>query len=80
MQAVENLKQMRSLPQAGCHPLSENRAGQWAVNVQYPYRLIFEPANDPAPKLPDGGIDEERITVVRILDAHYDYHHNKTKR
>jgi proteic killer suppression protein len=74
IKAADNVKQLRSLPQTGCHQLSGNRAGQWAVNVQHPYRLIFEPANDPTPKLPDGGIDEERITAVRILGVHVDYH------
>ncbi len=80
IKAMESLKQLRSLPQARCHPLSEDKAGQWAVNVQEPYRMIFELANIPIPRLPDGGIDEARITVVNILDAHFDYHRGKKKR
>lgn len=70
---AENLKDLMTLPQANCHPLKGNREGQFAVNVEHPFRLIFEPANEPLPGLNDGGLDLTRITFVRILEVK-DYH------
>ena len=73
LRAVEVLADMRTLPQAHCHVLKEDRKGQFAVDLDHPYRLIFEPANQPVPKLPDGGIDWDRVTAVKILEI-TDYH------
>ena len=55
LQAADVLEVMRHLPQVGCHELSGDREGQLAVNVQYPFRLIFEPADNPVPRKEDGG-------------------------
>jgi proteic killer suppression protein len=44
-----------------------------AVYLDGPWRLIFEPANDPVPKKPDGGLDWTQVTVIRILEVR-DYH------
>jgi plasmid maintenance system killer protein len=70
---AKNLEAMRGAPQARCHELKGNRAGTLAVDLQHPYRLIFEPANDPIPKKADGGLDWTTVTIVRIL-AVEDYH------
>jgi len=64
---------MSTLPPARCHPLQGDRAGEFAVDVHQPYRLIFEPANDPIPKKEDGSIDLKKITRIRILEVE-DYH------
>lgn len=37
------------------------------MDLVHPYRLIFEPANEPAPLLSDGGLDWDRVTAVRII-------------
>jgi proteic killer suppression protein len=47
--------------------------GQFALDLWGPYRLIFEPANDPVPKSTDRGVDREQVTEVRILEI-VDYH------
>ena len=73
LHAVEVLANMRALPHARCHALKEDRKGQFAVDLDHPYRLIFEPANRPVPKLPDGGIDWGRVTAVKVLEI-TDYH------
>ncbi len=57
LEDVENLEEIRSLPQTRCHELKGNRAGMLAVDLDHPYRLIFEPANDPVPRKSDGGLD-----------------------
>ena len=72
-EAARNLEAIRRIPQTRCHELVGNRAGTLAVDLGHPYRLIFEPANDPIPKKPEGGLDWTAVTVVRIL-AVEDYH------
>jgi plasmid maintenance system killer protein len=71
--AADNLEIMRSLPQVRCHELKGNREGTLAVNLDHPYRLIFEPANDPIPRKPDGGLNWTAVTAIRVL-AIEDYH------
>lgn len=55
------------------HKLSGTREGQFAVDLKHPWRLIFEPANDPLPRLDDGSLDLAAVTKVKILDV-TDYH------
>jgi plasmid maintenance system killer protein len=71
--AAENLEILRSLPQARCHELKGNRGGTLAVDLAHPYRLIFEPANNPIPRKSDGGLDWTRVTEIRVLTVE-DYH------
>jgi plasmid maintenance system killer protein len=73
LRAAENLEVMRYLPQVRCHELKGNREDTLAIDIGHPYRLIFEPANDPIPRRADGGLDWARVTVIRIL-AVEDYH------
>jgi proteic killer suppression protein len=53
--------------------LKGNRQGQFAVDVVHPYRLIFEPANDPIPRKDDRGFDWTKITAIRVI-AVENYH------
>jgi plasmid maintenance system killer protein len=71
--AAENLEVLRSLPQLKCHELKGDRKGTLAVNLDQPYRLIFEPAHDPVPSKPDGGLDWTSVTAIRVLSVE-DYH------
>ena len=73
MRAAPTLAVLRSLPQAKAHELTNDRKGQLAVSLKQPQRLIFEPAHDPVPTKPDGGLDWEKVTIVRILEV-VDYH------
>ncbi|MEI8305495.1 MAG: hypothetical protein WCF99_00385 [Chloroflexales bacterium] len=72
LRAADNLEVMRTLP-GRCHELKYDRVGQLAIDVRHPYRLIFEPANEPTPRKDDGGLDWSRVTSVRILEVE-DYH------
>lgn len=58
---------------ARCHELVADRAGQFAVSVKDPYRLIFEPAGTPVPRTRDGGIDRSKVTKIAIIGV-VDYH------
>lgn len=71
--AAENLEIVRLLPQAKCHELKGDREGTLAVNLDHPYRLTFEPANDPIPRKSDSGLDWKRVTAIRVLTVE-DYH------
>jgi len=53
---------------ARCHELTGDRKGQLSVDLKHPYRLIFEPNNDPRPSKPDGGLDWAMVSAVRILE------------
>ena len=55
------------------HLLKGKRTNQYAVDLVHPYRLIFEPGHTPPPRRDDGGLDTDRITVVRISEV-ADYH------
>lgn len=71
--AASNLEMMKKLPGAKCHELTGNLKGKLAVNLDQPYRLIFEPANDPVPRKADGGLDWTQVTEINITDI-LDYH------
>ena len=67
IRAADSLQVLGKLPQVRCHEMKADRAGQTSVDLKHPYRLLFEPAHQPVPRKPDGGLDWARIIVVRIL-------------
>ena len=61
------------------HPLSENRAGQWACSMEQPSRLVYEPIipaelTDRKEQLELSALKD--LTVLEIID----YHEKKNKR
>jgi len=70
---VETLHDMRRLPQARCHELTEDRKGQLAVDLKHPRRLIIEPNHSPPPSKPDGGLDWKEVTKIIAVNVK-DYH------
>jgi len=69
LRAARCLEVMRSLPQARCHELKGIRKGQLSVDLKHPYRLVFEPTDDPIPEKPDGGLDWNGVKTIRILEV-----------
>ncbi|RJP58932.1 MAG: killer suppression protein [Deltaproteobacteria bacterium] len=67
LQAADTLDLLRCLPQARCHELKGNRKGQLSVDLDHPFRLIFEPADNPIPKKKDGGLDWTKVTKIRVI-------------
>ncbi len=55
------------------HPLKGDRGGQFAVDLAGGSRLVFEPNEDPCPRLGDGAIDWHRVTHIIIVFIG-DYH------
>lgn len=74
LSAAETLADMYLVPQARCHALKGDRAGQFAADTVHPFRVIFEPANDPIPHLDDGSLNRKEVTAIRILEIDIDYH------
>lgn len=50
-----------------CHELTGNRKGQLSVDLDHPYRLIFEPNHWPSPRKPEGGLDWGKVTAIVVL-------------
>lgn len=74
LRAASCLEDLRNVPATGrLHELKGQRKGQFAIDLQHPYRLIMEPAKVPPPQKEDGGIDWVQVTSVRILEI-IDYH------
>jgi proteic killer suppression protein len=55
------------------HQLGGGRAGQYAVDLVSPHRLLFKPNHDPMPRKEDGGIDTDQVTAITIIEV-IDYH------
>lgn len=58
--AADTVEMMMQFHIGRCHPLTQNRKGQYAVDLIYPYRLVFEK---------NGG----EIQIAKILEI-VDYH------
>jgi plasmid maintenance system killer protein len=71
--SAPNLEVLMQIPAANCHPLTGNRAGEWAVDVSANFRLIFEIAEDPIPIKENGSINTKLVTKVCIIEIG-DYH------
>ncbi len=73
LSAVPTLAEVPATSPERRHELSGDMAGQFAVDVKQPYRLVFVPAGNPIPVLAAGGYDLARITEIQII-AVEDYH------
>lgn len=67
------LRTVQQVPHARCHQLTGDRAGQFAITVHGPMRIVFVVAQDPIPRLSDGGIDLAQVTAITVLEV-VDYH------
>lgn len=69
------LEDVRKLP-SNYHELTNNRKGQWACNLEQPYRLIFTPHENPIPSNEHGQFIWMEIRGVEILEI-VNYHKEK---
>ena len=73
LEAAESLADVPKQRPERCHALKADRHGQFAVDVDHPFRLVFEPA-DPVTCTAEGGnIAEREVKAIRIL-APEDHH------
>jgi proteic killer suppression protein len=68
LKAAETLADVSHLPPPRCHELTSDRAGQFSVDLDHPYRLLFIPADEPVPYREDGGIDLARVREIEIIE------------
>ncbi len=72
MAMADNLKELMQLP-GRHHQLTGNRKGQFACDLEHPFRLVYEPANEPLPKDENEDLIYSEITIVEIIEV-TDYH------
>jgi plasmid maintenance system killer protein len=63
------LEDLRNLPGPRCHELTGDRDEQLSMDLDHPYRLILDVADDPVPRRPDGGLNWAQVSAVRILEV-----------
>ena len=63
-----NFEALRGLP-GHYHDLVGDRAGQWACNLDQPYRLIFKSTNE-GPVAQIVGANEHTAKMLEIVDYH----------
>ena len=69
---ADKLEDVRYLP-GHYHELREDRKGQWGCDLDQPYRLIFEPHEDPVPTDDNGKyiwIEIKGVEIVEIVNYH----------
>lgn len=72
LRAAATLDDVRYLP-GHYHELTGNRKGQWACDLDQPYRLIFTPHENPIPEDKDGKylwIEIKGVEIIEIVDYH----------
>ena len=72
LKASKTLEDVRFQP-GRFHELTSDRKGQWACDLDHPYRLIFEPQENPIPIDSDGKYIWVEIKGVEIIEID-DYH------
>ena len=72
LDGAESLMVMRLLP-GRCHELTGDRAGELAVDLVHPNRLVFRPDHDPVPRNESGMLLWDKVTKIVIVEI-VDYH------
>jgi proteic killer suppression protein len=68
-EAAEVLSAISKLPPVRCHELSGGKNGMLAVDLDHPYRLVFQPADEPIPLKSDGGLDWDNVKTIKIMEV-----------
>lgn len=72
MYRADTLEDVRNLP-GHYHELVGDRKGQWACDLDNPYRLVFEPHERPIPTDSDGRsiwVEIKGVEIVEVVDYH----------
>lgn len=74
LQFATSLEDVRFLP-GNYHELTGNRKGQWACDLDQPYRLILSPKEKPIPTSKEGiyiWIEIKAIEIIEVVNYHKD--------
>ncbi|RYZ93326.1 MAG: killer suppression protein [Proteobacteria bacterium] len=66
LNAASSLEVLRNLP-GRCHELKGGRKGHFSLDLENPYRLIFESTGDGIQMKADGGLDWSSVKAVEII-------------
>ena len=66
LRAAATLDRISHLPPERCHELQPLGNGLYAVDLKYPWRLVFAVGNDPIPRKDDGGVDKAKVKAIEI--------------
>lgn len=72
LEDATTLEEVRNLP-GNYHELKKDRKGQWACDLDQPYRLVFTPHEKPIPANADGQynwLDISGVEVIEIINYH----------
>lgn len=72
LSSAANLEEVRCLP-GNFHELANNRKGQWACDLDQPYRLVFTPHEKPIPTNGHGQYIWMEITGIEVIEI-VNYH------
>ena len=72
LKSSKTLEDVRHQP-GRFHELNGDRKGQWACDLDHPYRLIFIPLDNPIPTDEDGKYIWVEIIGVEVIEIE-DYH------
>jgi proteic killer suppression protein len=75
LEDAATLEEVRNLP-GYFHELKNDRKGQWACNLDQPYRLVFTPHEKPIPANADGQYSWLEISGVEVIGI-INYHKEK---
>lgn len=75
LSSATNLEEVRYLP-GNFHELTNNRKGQWACDLDQPYRLVFTPHEKPVPTNEHGQYVWMEITGIEVKEI-VNYHKEK---
>ena len=67
--AASDLDVLRPPFPGRCHELKQNRDGQLSLDVEQPYRLIFELSGEDIKYNENGGLDWKSVKAVKIIDV-----------
>lgn len=70
-----NLVELIDLP-GNYHELTNNRKGQWACDLDQPYRMIFKPHESPIPTNENGQYLWKEIKALEVIEV-VNYHQEK---
>lgn len=75
LRKATTLEDTRNIP-GNFHQLKTNRKGQWACDLDQPYRLVFKPIESPIPVNNNGQYIWIEITSIEIIEI-INYHKEK---
>lgn len=69
LEAAEHLGIINKLPALRLHPHKGENKGIWSIDIHKNWRILFTLENDPLPTLEDGGVDINKITIIKIASV-----------